>query len=205
MFDPTPITGLVLAGGQGRRMGGIDKGLQPLRGRPLVEHALERLRPQVGRLAINANRHLDTYRAYGVPVWPDDRAGDHEAYAGPLAGLLAGLTRCETPWLVTVPCDTPDFPLDLVERLATAAAGANAEVAMAATLEDGEQRLQPVFCLLRADLRDSLRHYMARGERKVEPWTAEHRRVEVRFDDPTAFFNANTLGDLAQLERPAGG
>lgn len=199
MHDPNPITGLVLAGGLGRRMGGIDKGLQPLRGRPLVEHALERLRPQVGRLAINANRHLDTYRAYGVPVWPDDLA-DHP---GPLAGLLAGLDRCETPWLVTVPCDTPDFPLDLVERLAAEAAREHAEVAMVATIEDGEARLQPVFCLLRTELRDSLRAYLARGERKVEPWTAQHRRVDVRFDDARAFFNANTVGDLRELEGPA--
>ncbi len=163
MFDPTLITGLVLAGGQGRRMGGVDKGLQALRGRPLVEHALERLRPQVGRLAINANRHLDAYRAYGLPVWPDAPAAEQETFPGPLAGLLAGLDRCETPWLVTVPCDTPDFPLDVVERLAAAAARGQADVAMVATREDGQQRLQPVFCLLRAELRDSLRDYLLEG------------------------------------------
>ena len=109
------ITGLILAGGRGSRMGGVDKGLQIHRGRPLAAHALERLRPQVGRLMVNANRNLETYRAMGVPVWPDEVPD----YPGPLAGMLAGLAHCETALMATVPCDTPNFPLDLVARLAS--------------------------------------------------------------------------------------
>ena len=186
------ITGLVLAGGRGSRMGGIDKGLQPWRGRVLAQHALDRLAPQVGRLAINANRNLEAYAAMGVPVWPD-ATGD---FAGPLAGWLAGLQACETPWLVTVPCDTPLFPADLVARLAAAAIAEHAEIAMASGLEEGQQRTQPVFCLLRRELQASLAEAMAAGERKVDRWTARHRCAVVPFDDPQAFFNINTLDEL---------
>ena len=145
------ITGLVLAGGRGSRMGGVDKGLQNHRGMPLALHALLRLQPQVGELMVNANRNLGAYEAFGAPVWPDPVAD----YPGPLAGLLAALERCETPWLVSVPCGTPDFPADLVERLATALDADGTEIAMAATREQGELRTQPVFCLLQASLLDA--------------------------------------------------
>src|SRR3954468_21586075 len=111
------ITGVILAGGRGSRMGGVDKGLQNFNGMPLALHTLMRLQPQVGHVLINANRNLGAYESFGVPVWPDVLAD----FAGPLAGFLAGLENCETPWLVTVPCDTPLFPADLVERLAQAA------------------------------------------------------------------------------------
>lgn len=186
------ITGLVLAGGRGSRMGGVDKGLQPYQGRPLVQHALQRLAPQVGALMINANRNLDTYAALGVPVWPDT-LGD---FPGPLAGLAAGLAHCRTPYLASVPCDSPHFPSDLVARLAAALAQAEAQIAVAAAVEDGVLRTQPVFCLLQASLLPSLLAYLHSGQRKVDRWTANHRSVEVRFDDAAAFFNANTLADL---------
>lgn len=190
------ITGLVLAGGRGSRMGGVDKGLQLHLGRPLAQHALLRLQPQVGAVALNANRNLDAYAAMGVPVWPDPLP-DHP---GPLAGLLAGLVHAGTPWLVSVPCDTPNFPADLVARLAAAALAQDAEIVMPSTLEDGRVQPQPVFCLLRSTLRSSLQAYLQAGERKVERWTAQHRCVLLPFDDSAAFFNANTLAELQQLQ-----
>ncbi len=190
------ITGLVLAGGRGSRMGGVDKGLQNHRGMPLALHALLRLQPQVGAALISANRNLAAYEAMGVPVWPDPVEG----YAGPLAGLLAGLEQAETGWLVTVPCDTPDFPTDLVARLGAAAVAQNAEIAMAATRSEGQLRTQPVFCLLRTDLVESLVAFLHAGERKFDRWTARHRTVEVPFDDAAAFFNANTREELQQLQ-----
>jgi molybdopterin-guanine dinucleotide biosynthesis protein A len=196
-IPPQDITGLVLAGGRGLRMGGVDKGLQNHAGLPLALQALLRLQLQVGATMINANRNLAAYEAMGVPVWPDSLPD----FPGPLGGLLAGLEHCETPWLVTVPCDTPHFPLDLVAQLAGAADAADAQVAMAATQEDGELRPQPVFSLVRADLLESLVAYLHAGERKIVPWLRSHRCVEVPFDDASAFFNANTLDDLRQLQR----
>lgn len=195
-IDPKDITGLVLAGGRGSRMGGVDKGLQNHHGLPLALHALLRLQPQVGEMMVNANRNLGAYEAMGAPVWPDSTPD----FPGPLAGLLAGLEHCETPWLVTVPCDTPNFPDDLVARLAQGLLDADAEIAMAATLEQGELRTQPVFCLLRAELMESLVAFMHAGERKIDRWTAGHRCAVVSFDDPAAFFNANTADDLRQLQ-----
>lgn len=203
MIRTHDITGLVLAGGRGSRMGGVDKGLQGFHGRPLALHTLLRLQPQVGRMMISANRNLPDYAAFGAPVWPDGLAG----YAGPLAGFLVGLEHCETPWLLTVPCDTPRFPVDLAARLAIAAQAQNTDIAMALA-PDSEApgtplRPQPVFCLLRASLHDSLAHYIADGGRKVGAWAAQHRCVHVPFnqpsDDPRAFFNANTLDELRQL------
>lgn len=205
------ITGLVLAGGQGSRMGGVDKGLQPFAGQPLARHALARLRPQVGALAINANRHLDTYAAWGLPVWPDAQGsgdgdsadGATEPYAGPLAGFLAGLDHCATPWLLTVPCDSPFFPTNLAARLAAAAQRDDASIALAAG-PGGEP--QPVFCLLRASLRDDLAAYLRQGGRKIRGWTDRHRCTSARFDqpgdDPRAFANANTLAELQTLGYP---
>ena len=192
------ITGLVLAGGRGSRMGGVDKGLQDHDGRPLALHALQRLAPQVGPLMINANRNREAYAAMGAPVWPDALPD----YAGPLAGFLAGLEHCATPWLVTVPCDSPLFPTDLVERLARALTDADAEIAMPATVEDGTRQVQPVFCLMQANLKDSLLRFAHSGQRKIDRWTALHRCVEVEFDDDRAFFNANTLAELQQLQMP---
>jgi molybdopterin-guanine dinucleotide biosynthesis protein A len=192
------ITGLVLAGGRGSRMGGVDKGLQNHLGMPLALHALLRLGPQVGQVMINANRNLAAYESMGVPVWPDALPD----YPGPLAGMLAGLEHCETPWLVTVPCDTPNFPVDLVERLARAAAESDAEIAMAATREDGEIQVQPVFSLIRSTLIESLVAFLHVGHRKIDRWTGQHRCVQVLFDETEAFANANTLAELQGLQSP---
>jgi molybdopterin-guanine dinucleotide biosynthesis protein A len=202
------ITGLVLAGGRGSRMGGVDKGLQNHLGMPLALHSLLRLQLQVGSAMLNANRNLGAYESMGVPVWPDSQAD----FAGPLAGMLVGLEHCETPWLVTVPCDTPNFPTDLVERLAAAAQAEDAEIAMAATrepaLEAGANaaaqgqpvvQVQPVFCLLKASLLESLQAFLDSGQRKIDRWTAQHRCATVVFDDSAAFFNANTVEELRRL------
>lgn len=204
VIDPRrDVTGVILAGGRGTRMGGRDKGLEPFFGRPLVEHALERLRPQVAALGINANRHLPHYQRLGAPVWADALEG----FAGPLAGFQVGLAHCETPWLVTVPCDSPLFPLDLVARLAQRACADGAPVVMAcAREEDGALRSQPVFCLIRRDLAPSLHAFLADGGRKIDAWTAQQGARLEAFDTPAdaprAFFNANTLEQLRQLEQP---
>lgn len=204
---PGDITGLVLAGGRGSRMGGIDKGLQNFNGTPLAMNALLRLGPQVGELMINANRNLSAYESFGAPVWPDGLAD----YAGPLAGFLTGLERCETPYLLTVPCDTPLFPLDLAGRMAEALTAEGAEIAMVSAPEAADEpgaapvlRPQPVFCLLPTTLLESLVRFTQDGGRKIDKWTAQHRTVLVPFDQPgdapDAFYNANTLAELHALE-----
>ena len=200
MIDTSQITGLVLAGGRGSRMGGVDKGLQSYLGVPLALHALLRLAPQVGGMMINANRNLAAYESMGVPVWPDALA-DHP---GPLAGFLAGLESCPTPFLATVPCDSPRFPEDLVARLAARLEAEDAELAMAATHEDGELRLQPVFCLMRATVLESLVVFTTSGRRKIDAWTATLQTATVVFDDAGAFANANTLSELQQLQKRHG-
>ncbi|NDP40194.1 MAG: molybdenum cofactor guanylyltransferase MobA [Rhodoferax sp.] len=207
MIPAQDITGLILAGGRGSRMGGVDKGLQTFNGMPLALHTLMRLQMGggVGQIMINANRNLAAYESFGVPVWPDGLAD----YAGPLAGFLSGLEHCETPFLVTVPCDTPRLPLDLVPRLAAALEAESADIAMVAAPEPGKGghvrlRPQPVFCLLRVGLLESLVRFTQAGGRKIDAWTALHKTALVPFDlphdDPRAFFNANTLADLQQLE-----
>lgn len=198
------ITGLILAGGRGSRMGGIDKGLQNFRGLPLALQTLMRLQVQslpLQEVLINANRNLSAYESLGVAVWPDSIDG----FAGPLAGFLTGLERCETPLLLTVPCDTPLFPLDLVERLVQAMDTQDADMAMAAAPEeDGTSRPQPVFCLLKIELLESLVKFTQSGGRKIDAWTSQHRCAIVPFDlpgdSPQAFANANTLAELQQLE-----
>ena len=200
------ITGLILAGGRGSRMGGIDKGLQNFNGTPLSLHTLLRLQMQEGaplsEIMIVANRNLSAYESLGVQVWPDSTDG----FAGPLAGFLTGLERCETSLLLTVPCDSPLFPMDLVQRLTDALISENADIAMAAAKEeDGNIRPQPVFCLMRVTLLESLVKFMQSGGRKIDAWTLQHSTVLVSFDgpevDPRAFFNANTLEELHRLEK----
>ena len=198
------ITGLILAGGRGSRMGGTDKGLQNFHGLPLALQTLMRLQLQslpLQEVLINANRNLAAYEALGVPVWPDSIDG----FAGPLAGFQTGLERCETPLMLTVPCDTPLFPLDLVERLLQAMDEQDADLAMAAAREaDGTVRAQPVFCLIKTELLESLVKFTQGGGRKIDAWTAQHRCAIVPFDlpsdSPHAFANANTLAELQQLE-----
>ena len=197
MIDINDITGLVLAGGRGSRMGGADKGLQNYQGMPLAMHALMRLGPQVGHMMLNANRNLGAYEAFGAPVWPDALPD----FAGPLAGFLAGLEQCETPYLVTVPCDSPLFPLDMVARLGAALEREGADIAMAATVEGGVARPQPVFCLMKTELMESLVRFTHEGQRKIDRWTALHKCVEVAFPDASAFANANTVAELQNLQQ----
>ena len=200
------ITGLILAGGRGARMGGVDKGLQNFNGTPLTLHTLMRLQIQdavtLSEMMVVANRNLSAYESFGVQVWPDSTDG----FAGPLAGFLTGLERCETDLLLTVPCDSPLFPLNLTQRLLDALIAEDAEIAVAAAKEeDGSVRAQPVFCLMRVSLLESLVKFMQTGGRKIDAWTAQHKTVLVPFDtddvDPRAFFNANTLEELHRLEQ----
>ncbi|MBP7628244.1 MAG: molybdenum cofactor guanylyltransferase [Pseudomonadota bacterium] len=191
MIPPTPerITGLVLAGGLGRRMGGVDKGLSLLDGEPLVEHIIRRLAPQVGQLIINANQNHDIYAGFGYPV-----VGDRiEGHAGPLAGLEAGLAACTTPYLLTVPCDSPLLPADLVSRLAACLTAHKASIAVART---GEQ-LHPVFSLIRSDELPELQAFINAGGRRMEAWLRRLCWAPCPFDDcPEAFANINTPDEL---------
>ncbi len=187
------VTGLVLAGGQGRRMGGVDKGLQPLRGRPLVAWVCERLGPQVDEILVNANANLEQYAQFASRVICDDIGG----FAGPLAGLHAGMKAATHPLLVTVPCDSPFLPADLVPRLLHALTQERAEVAVAKT---GAQA-HPVFALVRTELRSHLGAYLEGGGRKIDAWYASLAVVEVAFNDqPDAFSNINTRDELAHYD-----
>ena len=197
MIGRDAITGLILAGGLGRRMSadgqGVDKGLQPFRGRPMVAHAIDRLGPQVGHLLINANRNLEQYRALGHPVVSDAIPG----FAGPLAGLQSGLRACGTPYLVTAPCDSPFLPSDLVERLAAALLREGAQIAVARSA--GQPH--PVFMLAECAVLPALEAFLAGGGRKIDAWYAALRTVEVDFDDDSAFLNINTRAELDRFER----
>jgi molybdenum cofactor guanylyltransferase len=196
------ITGLVLAGGRGQRMGGADKGLQVLHGRPLAAHVLERLAPQAGALAISANRHRDTYAALGAPWHAQVLADTLPDYPGPLAGLLTGLAAARTDWLLAAPCDSPWLPADLAARLSAAALAEDADIATVTTRNDaGEVSLHPVFVLLRTALADDLAAFLDAGERKVRAWYGRHRTVEVAFAEERAFYNINSLQQLADLDR----
>jgi len=187
------VTGLVIAGGQGSRMGGIDKGLQPFRGRPMVAHVVERFAPQVGELLINANRNLEEYARFGHRVIADEIAG----FAGPLAGFERGLAHARGELLVTAPCDSPFLPADLVARLRAALDAQQADLAVAKT---GDQA-HPVFSLMRRGVHGSLVAFLAGGQRKIDKWYAGLRVAEVAFDDEAqAFLNINTREELASLE-----
>ncbi|HLS85698.1 MAG TPA: molybdenum cofactor guanylyltransferase MobA [Burkholderiales bacterium] len=182
------MTGIVLAGGQGRRMGGVDKGLQPLRGRPMVEWVLERLAPQVDEVVVNANQNAGRYAAYGHRVIGDEVSG----FAGPLAGLHAGMKIASHPLVLTVPCDSPFLPLDLAARLKDALGGRH-DIAVAKTGD----RTHPVFALARRSLLPGLESFLQGGGRKIDAWYAPLRFVEVSFDDEAdAFRNINTLEEL---------
>lgn len=205
-ISPTDITAVILAGGLGRRMGGVDKGLQLIHGQPMVQQVLNRLQPQVGKMLINANRHLDDYKGFGVPICSDSISG----YAGPLAGIHAALLHTDTPYLVSVPCDSPLLPNDLVSRLSAAMSEHNADAVVAVT-GDGEQRQRhPVFLMLKSDVRSSLEHYLNSGGRKVDDWLTTLHCVDVPFENEAAFTNVNTPEDIQALitttgSRPAPG
>ncbi len=187
------VTGVVLAGGQGRRMGGVDKGLVMFASRPMVAHVIERLSPQVNEVLINANQNADRYAAFGHPVFGDDVGG----FAGPLAGLHAALRRASHPHVVTVPCDSPFLPFDLVARLADQLISHDAQLAVARTFDQPH----PVFCLARRDVLAHLAAFLRDGGRKIDAWYATLRVVEVPSDDEAdAFRNINTAGELRDAE-----
>jgi molybdopterin molybdotransferase len=195
-MNTASISGLVLAGGRGTRMGHVDKGLQPFGGSTMAAHVLARLRPQVADVAINANQNLDTYGAFGVPVWPDDTPG----FAGPLAGLEAGLRRCATPYLLTAPCDSPFLPVDLAARLLQGLQEADADLALAVTEENGLRQPHPVFCLVKTDKAELLSAYLAAGGRRMDGWYPQIKVAEVLFEDADAFRNINTRDELQALD-----
>ena len=191
------VTGMVLAGGQARRMGGIDKGLQTLRGRPMIAWVLERLAPQVSEILINANQNLDRYRSFGCALVSDELREDSGGFAGPLAGLQAGLNAASRALLVTVPCDSPFLPADLVARLAAALEAKQADLAVAKT---GDQA-HPVFALCRRAVLPHLSAFLEGGGRKIDRWYASLKVVEVAFDDEAeAFSNINTPEELRAFE-----
>ncbi len=194
------ITGLVLAGGLGSRMGGADKGLQIHLGLPLAQHALRRLALQVGKVMINANRNIAEYEKMGSPVLTDEVGN----FAGPLAGILAGLKHCDTPYLATVPCDTPNFPYDLVERLSRGLVGIGGTMAMAFTPEGAGLRRQSVFSLMHVSTRESAIAFVRSGQGNLGLWASQQRCAQVVFEDESAFFNANTFAELARLQDNGG-
>lgn len=190
---PSQITGIVLAGGRGRRMGGEDKGLLPFRGRPLVSHALDALGEVAETRLINANRNLEAYASLDFPVIQDA----NDRFDGPLAGLVSAMRAAATPYVLTVPCDTPRLTGTLLQRLVDRLPGSDAAIAVA---DDGE-RWHPVVMLAETRLADDLQAYLDAGERKVEHWIRRHRWVSVDFSDAAeALANINTPDDLAALE-----
>jgi molybdenum cofactor guanylyltransferase len=193
MSSRADVTALILAGGQGRRMAGRDKGLLTLGGMPLVQHVIEAVATQVGGIILSANRNVERYHAFGYPVVGDPLEG----YQGPLAGFLAGLRLAPTPLLATLPCDGPRVAPDLVPRLRDALENSGAQIAVA---HDGD-RLQPVHALMRTGVRESLEAYLAAGERKTCRWLEQQHWVAVDFaDEADSFLNVNTPEDGARLE-----
>jgi len=191
------ITGLILAGGRAQRMGGIDKGLIPFHQKPLIETTIQRLKTQVGPILINANRNITKYAVYGYPVIMDETPD----FSGPLAGFLMGLKNCKTPYLLTTPCDSPLFPEDLATKLASELERANLDLVYASSKEaDGKVWAQPVFCLMRANLQDSLISFLDKGDLKIDRWFKELKSGTVIFDNAQAFANANTPEELQSLE-----
>lgn len=187
------ITALILAGGRGSRMGGQDKGLTPLLGKPMIEYILEQIVPQVDHVVINANRNLDEYQRYGHPVISDSL----NDYQGPLAGFAAGLENSPTELMITLPCDGPTLPHRLVSKLHEAMQSENADIAVA---HDGE-RLQPVYALMKRSLLPSLHEFLANGDRKIDLWYPKHRMVTADFSDVAkAFNNVNTPQQQAEEE-----
>jgi len=198
MITSEHITGLILAGGRAQRMGGIDKGLIPFHGKPLIESAISRLKPQVSTILINANRSITKYAHYGYPVLMDETPD----FSGPLAGFSVGLKHCKTPYLLTSPCDSPLLPEDLAQKMAAELESNNLELVFASSREDdGKIWAQPVFCLMKSHLQDSLDTFLSKGDLKIDRWFKELRSGTVVFENPQAFANVNTPEELAVLEK----
>ena len=197
MISADQITGLILAGGRAQRMGGIDKGLIPFHNKALIESAIARLKSQVGSILINANRNITKYASYGYPVIVDETPD----FSGPLAGFSAGLKTCNTPYLLTSPCDSPLLPIDLGIKLAAEMERGDFQLVYASSKEvDGKIWAQPVFCLMHVNLQESLNAFLQKGDFKIDRWFKEVRSSTVVFDDPQAFANVNTPEELKQLE-----
>jgi molybdopterin-guanine dinucleotide biosynthesis protein A len=200
MITVDHITGLILAGGRAQRMGGIDKGLILFLGKPLISSAISRLQNQVGPILINANRNISTYAAYGYPVILDETPD----FSGPLAGFSAGLKACKTPYMLTSPCDSPLLPLDLTSQLASEMERGDFDLVYASSQEaDGKIWAQPVFCLMRIDVLESLEHFLQKGDFKIDRWFKELRSGTVIFNDVQVFANVNTPQELQNLEKIA--
>ena len=197
MISTKDITGLILAGGRAQRMGGIDKGLIPFHGKPLIESAIAKLKPQVQTIVINANRSITKYATYGYPVVMDETPD----FSGPLAGFSVGLKVCRTPYLLTSPCDSPLLPNNLAELLAAEMESGDFQLVYASSKEaDGKVWAQPVFCLMRSNLESSLNQFLQKGDLKIDHWFKELRTSTVVFDDPLVFANVNTPEELKKLE-----
>ena len=188
------ITGLILAGGLARRMGGTDKGLVVLEGRPMISYIIDALRPQVDSILINANRNISTYEEYGHDVISDELEGFH----GPLAGMASGLRHCKTDYIATVPCDGPMLPYNYADILMQAATKANSPISVGF---DGN-RLQPVYALIHRDLLNDLNSYLGAGERKIDRWYDKHQFAKADFSSSVEMFtNINTPEDLQSASK----
>ena len=187
------ITGIILAGGQARRMNGQDKGLVQLNKKPMIEYVLDAIKPQVGTIIINANRNRTIYEAYGFPVVADQIEG----YCGPLAGMASGIQAANTPFIVTAPCDSPLIPDNLVQKLFSILQNEDAEICTA----HANGRLQPVFTLLKTELLPSMLEFLNNGERKIDKWFEKHRLSIADFSgQPDTFINVNSAEELKELE-----
>ena len=197
MITAENITGLILAGGRAQRMGGIDKGLISFHQKPLIESTISRLKPQVGSILINANRNVTKYAVYGYPVILDETPD----FSGPLAGFSVGLKACKTPYLLTTPCDSPLLPSDLATKLSEELERGDFDLVYASSKEeDGKIWAQPVVCLMRANLQESLDTFLSKGDFKIDRWFKEIKSSTVIFEDAQAFANVNTPEELKLLE-----
>ncbi len=197
MIASKDITGLILAGGRAQRMGGIDKGLIPFLGKPLIESVIAKLKPQVQTIIINANRNITKYASYGYPVIMDEQPD----FSGPLAGFSVALKHCKTSYLLTSPCDSPLLPSNLAESLIAEMERGDFQLVYASSKEaDGKIWAQPVFCLMRSNLQESLSSFLSKGDLKIDRWFKELRSSTVIFEDPQVFANVNTPEELKLLE-----
>jgi molybdenum cofactor guanylyltransferase len=198
MSSKNNVTGLILAGGRAQRMGGIDKGLIPFKGKPLIESAIALLQPQVEHILINANRNLEQYAKYGYPVLPDEE----QNFSGPLAGFLVGLKHCTTTYMLTSPCDSPLLPSDLTVKMMTELERGGFDLVYASSKEANQKIwAQPVFCLMRRDLSGSLERFLSGGDLKIDQWFKRINASTVVFENAVAFSNVNTPEELQSLEK----